>query len=113
MNLRLQSALLFGIAMALVAGTLLFPRADVRGQAATKLPIVEEKKHKSYDEQIAEFVKLEMVAIPGGTFLMGSPDSEKEREAVWDRIRTDRSGPDRIDRSPPDAVSIETTRSGR
>jgi formylglycine-generating enzyme required for sulfatase activity len=79
MSLRLQSALC--VAISLVAGTLLLPRADVRGQAATKLPVIEEKKHKSYDEQIAEFVKLEMIAIPGGTFLMGSPDSEKEREA--------------------------------
>ena len=39
--------------------------------------------------------------------------SEEERQAVWDRIRTDGSDPGRIDRAPSDAISVESTGSGR
>src|SRR5262245_11578017 len=45
-----------------------------------KYPIVETAKHKSYSETIPDSkVQFDMVAIPGGTFLMGSPDSETGR----------------------------------
>ncbi len=45
--------------------------------------VVEEKKiiaprFESYTEDLGNGVKLEMVAIPGGTFLMGSPESDQE-----------------------------------
>jgi formylglycine-generating enzyme required for sulfatase activity len=35
--------------------------------------------HTSFTEDLANGVTLEMIAIPGGTFLMGSPESELER----------------------------------
>jgi formylglycine-generating enzyme required for sulfatase activity len=35
--------------------------------------------HKSFTEDLGNGVTLDMVAIPGGTFLMGSPESEPER----------------------------------
>ncbi|MFN7659306.1 MAG: serine/threonine protein kinase, partial [Dolichospermum sp.] len=34
----------------------------------------------SFTEDLGNGVKLEMIAIPGGTFLMGSPASEAERQ---------------------------------
>jgi formylglycine-generating enzyme required for sulfatase activity len=45
-----------------------------------KLPLVEKLTHKSYTEKIPDFeVKFDMVAVPGGTYLMGSPPGEKGR----------------------------------
>ncbi|HKI36168.1 MAG TPA: formylglycine-generating enzyme family protein [Gemmataceae bacterium] len=52
------------------------PAAD----KATELPQVETATHKGYTEKIAEAdVAFDMVAVPGGTFLMGSPKDEKGR----------------------------------
>jgi formylglycine-generating enzyme required for sulfatase activity len=47
-----------------------------------KLPQVEALKHKNYTEKIpGKDIKFDMVAVPGGTYLMGSPASEKGRRA--------------------------------
>lgn len=35
-----------------------------------------------FAEQLSEYMRLQMVEIPGGTFLMGSPDTEEGRNAV-------------------------------
>ena len=35
--------------------------------------------HKAYTEKINDKVSFEMLPIPGGTYLMGSPDNEKGR----------------------------------
>jgi formylglycine-generating enzyme required for sulfatase activity/tRNA A-37 threonylcarbamoyl transferase component Bud32 len=35
--------------------------------------------HTSFTEDLGKGIKLEMIAIPGGTFLMGSPENEVER----------------------------------
>lgn len=51
------------------------------GQAAPKLPIIDEKKAKNFTEKLTDRVSFEMIAIPGGTFLMGSPDNEPGRAA--------------------------------
>jgi formylglycine-generating enzyme required for sulfatase activity len=53
----------------------------VRGQPATKYPLIESAKHAKYTEKLNENVSFEMVPIPGGTYLMGSPDDEKGRDA--------------------------------
>jgi formylglycine-generating enzyme required for sulfatase activity len=51
------------------------------GQATDGLPRVEKAGHKAYTETIPDSkgVKFDMVAVPGGTFLMGSPPGEKGR----------------------------------
>src|ERR1043166_7117587 len=52
-------------------------------QPAAKYPAIDPVTHKSYTETIdRDGVKasFEMIAIPGGTFLMGSPAGEKGRK---------------------------------
>jgi formylglycine-generating enzyme required for sulfatase activity len=47
---------------------------------ALKLPKIDKLQHKGYTEKIpSSEVSFEMVPIPGGTFLMGSPPAEKNR----------------------------------
>ncbi|MFO0928229.1 MAG: formylglycine-generating enzyme family protein [Gemmataceae bacterium] len=66
---------LFGLAAAFLTGE------PAQADKAVKFPIVGDKTHKSYVETIPESkVKFEMIAIPGGTYLMGSPASEKGRK---------------------------------
>ncbi len=48
---------------------------DARGTVARRY----KGTAQSFSEYLGGAVKLEMVEIPGGTFLMGSPDKEKER----------------------------------
>ena len=49
-------------------------------QPPKKLPEMETGTHKTYTETVPDTkVSFEMIAIPGGTFLMGSPESEKGR----------------------------------
>ena len=50
-------------------------------QPAPKYPIVEKKSHQPYAEKINDKVSFDMLPIPGGTYLMGSPDNEKGRDA--------------------------------
>ncbi len=53
------------------------PAADSKD----KLPHLEPVKHKSYTETMpGGKVKFEMIAVPGGTYLMGSPKDEKGRK---------------------------------
>jgi eukaryotic-like serine/threonine-protein kinase len=48
---------------------------DAKGAAANRA----KKEAQFFSEDLGAGVMLDMVKIPGGTFLMGSPDSEKER----------------------------------
>src|SRR5262245_15272231 len=49
-------------------------------QPGAKLPQIDGLDHKGYTEEIpGTKVSFEMVAIPGGTYLMGSPENEKGR----------------------------------
>jgi formylglycine-generating enzyme required for sulfatase activity len=65
--------------MALTATATLLP--DASGQVTEKLPRIDKMEHKSYTEKIpATDIAFDMVAIPGGAFLMGSPESEKGRQ---------------------------------
>ena len=55
------------------------------GHAATaaerrNIPSSNPPKHKKYVEKINDEVSFDMLPIPGGTFLMGSPDDEKGRD---------------------------------
>lgn len=49
-------------------------------QAPGKLPSVEKVAQKNYTEKLNDKVSFEMIAIPGGSYLMGSPASEKGRQ---------------------------------
>src|SRR5688572_15069667 len=78
MACRLQYPLGFALAAVVLASVAAIPS----GGAPDKLPGIEPKKHESYTELIpGSEVKFEMIAIPGGTYLMGSPGSEKDRGA--------------------------------
>jgi formylglycine-generating enzyme required for sulfatase activity len=64
-----------------LAGVALWAPAPAADKPAD-LPQVEKAAHESYTEKIpGSDVKFDMVAVPGGTFLMGSPKDEKDRKA--------------------------------
>ncbi len=50
-----------------------------QGQVPAKLPVVQKAAHQAYVEKLNDDVSFEMLPIPGGTFLMGSPPNEKGR----------------------------------
>ena len=78
---RLLNRSLRGSLLLLPVGLLgLLPPAPAR--VADKLPRIEPRKHQGYTEKIpGKNVKFDMVAIPGGTYLMGSPSTEKGHRA--------------------------------
>src|SRR5436309_2341156 len=52
------------------------------GQSADALPRIDKADHKAYTETIpGSQVKFDLVAIPGGTYSMGSPANEAGRSA--------------------------------
>jgi formylglycine-generating enzyme required for sulfatase activity len=54
----------------------------VPAQVPAKLPEIEPLKQENYVEKVPESdVSFEMIAIPGGTYMMGSPAGEKGRGA--------------------------------
>jgi formylglycine-generating enzyme required for sulfatase activity len=57
----------------------LFAYAPATTPQPAKYPIVEDAKHKAYTEKVEDTFTFDMVPIPGGTYMMGSPDSEKGR----------------------------------
>ncbi|MBY0525863.1 MAG: formylglycine-generating enzyme family protein [Gemmataceae bacterium] len=79
----LQHPLHWVLVFLVTATTVALFRADsVVGQASDPLPKIDKADHKSYTEEIPKAkVKFDMVAVPGGTFLMGSPKDEKGHEA--------------------------------
>ncbi len=67
-----------------LAAALLLPGPAAHGDRSKpgKYPVVEKMSHKGYVETIpGSKVKFEMVPIPAGTYLMGSPATEKGRAA--------------------------------
>src|SRR5262249_13756101 len=59
---------------------LLLPLAPFAASQAADAPKTEPAAHKNYTEMIPDTkVGFDMVAIPGGTFVMGSPAGEKGR----------------------------------
>src|SRR5688572_8161408 len=55
--------------------------SPVNSQPKQVLPAVEKATHEPYVEKLVEFVEFKMLPIPGGTYFMGSPPSEKGRGA--------------------------------
>jgi formylglycine-generating enzyme required for sulfatase activity len=70
------SAFSLGLALAILG----LREASAPSQAPAKLPAIDKAKHQGYVEKLTDRVSFEMLAIPGGTFLMGSPDNEKGRK---------------------------------
>jgi formylglycine-generating enzyme required for sulfatase activity len=83
MRQRIQCAFgLLSVFGALAWLALLAPPAAAVKEPAGKYPIVEKMTHKGYTETIpGTKVTFDMVPIPGGTYLMGSPTTEKGRSA--------------------------------
>jgi formylglycine-generating enzyme required for sulfatase activity len=48
-------------------------------QGGDRLPVVDKATHKAFVEKLNDDVSFEMLPIPGGTFLMGSPAGETGR----------------------------------
>jgi formylglycine-generating enzyme required for sulfatase activity len=59
-------------------------RVDRAGQVVERLP----KTARSHFVDLGEGVQLELVAIPGGQFQMGSPDDEEKRDSDEGPVRT-------------------------
>ncbi len=75
---RTIQQLLAGFGAVLFAGSLV---AVSQGQDKAKYPIIDKHDHKSYVEKIPHTKgEFEMVAIPGGTYMMGSPANEAGRK---------------------------------
>ena len=68
----------FFLALFLIALGLFWPQ-PAPTQGPPKYPIIESASHKGYTEKIDDKASFDMVPIPGGTYLMGSPDNEKDR----------------------------------
>ena len=68
----------FFLALFLIALGLFWPQ-PAPTQGPPKYPIIESASHKGYTEKINDKASFDMVPIPGGTYLMGSPDNEKGR----------------------------------
>jgi formylglycine-generating enzyme required for sulfatase activity len=75
------------VKVAALAALLAFAAWGLRpaqAQKGAKYPVVEKATQKTYRETIPgskPVVTFDMVAVPGGTFLMGSPKDEKDRKA--------------------------------
>jgi formylglycine-generating enzyme required for sulfatase activity len=68
------------VALLPLVGLALWSPAPAQEKSA-ELPQVEKAAHKGYSEKIpGADVSFDMVAVPGGTFLMGSPKDEKDRK---------------------------------
>src|SRR5262245_61943880 len=85
---RILQHSLAALAVAGLSALLLSAAREAQGQAdktvfsAKDLPRVEKHTHKKYVDKLPDTrITFEMVPIPGGTFLMGSPDTEKDRNA--------------------------------
>src|SRR5262245_13647838 len=70
-------ALFAGLFMIVLACS---PQAPAYPDAIGDLPKVEPINHKAYTETILKSgLKFDMVPIPGGSYLMGSPDNDQGR----------------------------------
>jgi formylglycine-generating enzyme required for sulfatase activity len=81
MRRTIQRAAAVGAGLfALAAMALLVPSPTMAEKEKAKYPVVEKMTQKSYVETIGDTkVEFTMVPIPGGTYVMGSPKTEKGR----------------------------------
>ena len=76
MNRIIQYPLTFGLAAFAIA---IIGSQPAPSQLAPKYPLIEPATHKPYTEKIDAKAEFDMVPIPGGTYLMGSPENEQGR----------------------------------
>ncbi len=78
------------VPLALLSSCVAWLFTPVSGQVPANLPLVEKLQHQGYSEKVEgidkeskqkQTAKFEMVPIPGGVYLMGSPDNEPGRNA--------------------------------
>lgn len=67
-----------GLAAATVLGFV--PQSALTSQIPSNLPVIEDKYQRDFIETLADGISFEMIAIPGGTYWMGSPENEKGRD---------------------------------
>jgi formylglycine-generating enzyme required for sulfatase activity len=82
MKLLTRRPLTFAALLLPLVGLALLPPAPAADKvpAPADLPVVEKLTQKGYTESIPDSdVKFDMVAVPGGTYMMGSPKGEKGR----------------------------------
>jgi formylglycine-generating enzyme required for sulfatase activity len=80
MKHKLKLPLACGLFVVGLAAVLAFVET-APGQVPAKLPEIEPLAQKNYTEKMADAdVSFEMIAIPGGVFMMGSPADEKGRK---------------------------------
>lgn len=79
--MRRGSQAVLGIGFVAVALSALLLSGPSDAQVPEQLPVVLPHSHKNYVEKVTDQVSFEMIAIPGGKFLMGSPDTEKGRKS--------------------------------
>jgi formylglycine-generating enzyme required for sulfatase activity len=68
-------------AAAVLLGSSLGAGGADKASAGGEYPKVDKAKHETYVEKITDEVKFTMVAVPGGSYMMGSPKDEKKRNA--------------------------------
>jgi formylglycine-generating enzyme required for sulfatase activity len=78
MNRFCQYSTWFSVSVVMAAS--LFSLGRAVSKSSAKYPTVDDAKHKAYTEKLNDRVSFDMVAIPGGAFLMGSPEKEKGRK---------------------------------
>jgi formylglycine-generating enzyme required for sulfatase activity len=78
MKRRLQHSGLWGL---LALAPVLAALTPAASQVPATLPVVQPATHKPYAEKLDDKTSFDMLPIPGGVYLMGSPDSEKGRQA--------------------------------
>jgi formylglycine-generating enzyme required for sulfatase activity len=83
MKRGIQYPVVWVLLSAAAAGLLLNLVVPASGQATlANLPKIDKLEQKNYTETIPDSkIPFDMIAVPGGTFLMGSPEGEKGRAA--------------------------------
>jgi len=77
----IAGVLLLGLIVIIVSACKTRTNTESAGSAPNDEKKSESSQPKTFTEDLGKGVKLEMVEVPGGTFQMGSPNSEENRNA--------------------------------
>jgi len=76
---RVYQFMAIGLALGLTI--VYFPATPQAANAVVAPPTIEKPTHQNFTQKLNDEVSFEMIAIPGGTFIMGSPEKEPGRSA--------------------------------